>query len=199
MTISLGSFSSLSISVAGNLFLAVIFLNALLNPLANADFIFKTGMLLFLIEFFSVHSGVVLSSSEPGRLSRLFLLGFYSAFVISLALIFSNPYLPGLFLLSLAAKLFGARATPGRKASFRAWIFFALFLFTAFVVITIAGAYLLDSIFPFPQEIISQKPANSHGLFVDTPQTLVFWGVLYYSLAALVEITLFASRRSRVR
>lgn len=46
------------------------------------------------------------------------------------------------------------------------------------------SAGVIQILIPFPEAIYAAKPANSSGTFVDVPQTLLVWGVVYY--AALI-------------
>lgn len=57
--------STLIISLAGTVFLGGLFLTALLNPTANAAFIFKAGMLVYLMEFLSIHSSAMATGFAP--------------------------------------------------------------------------------------------------------------------------------------
>ncbi|MFQ5512272.1 MAG: hypothetical protein ACE5EO_10520 [Candidatus Krumholzibacteriia bacterium] len=45
--------------------------------------------------------------------------------------------------------------------------------------------------FPFPPEVKSARPSGQGGLFVDTPQTLMAWGVIYFALMTLCELMIF--------
>lgn len=57
---------SLLISVSGNALLMWFFLQALFSPIEHAEFIFNTGVLLFLVEFLSIHSGFMVFNITKG-------------------------------------------------------------------------------------------------------------------------------------
>ena len=46
---------SLLVAIATNLFLVGLFYSALINPIHFKDFIYKTGIMIFMIEFMSLH------------------------------------------------------------------------------------------------------------------------------------------------
>lgn len=204
-----GAAASLVLSVAGNLFLGIMFLNALINPSQNTAFIFKTGMLIFLIEFLSIHSsgmaaglrskGVhqgtfayktsVFGSTFARKNPKIMLIAAYFIFVVAFALIFRNWFVPLFFFVSLVAKFYGNKATQDKL---NIGIMILLFIGTVFVVLPFSA--LFQAFFPIPQEILGQKLPGSSGLFVDVPQTLLAWGILYFFLAIVVEVVLFWKR-----
>lgn len=201
---------SIVISVAGNLSLAWIFLRALIYPFEHAEFIFNTGLLFFLVEFLSVHSSGMFINMPHGRddataekwLSgwsdprigkwlgvrgtKIFILSIYTLLVGIFAAVFKNWFIPGYFFISLTSKIFGRRAIPHK------WIIFAqIFIFLGSLVLIGMLSEQIVHFFPLPPEIFVHKPPAASGTFVDNPQTLLVWGVFYFSLLILLEIALF--------
>ena len=58
-------------------------------------------------------------------------------------------------------------------------------------VLVMIGAPLLADWFPFSAEVKSARPSGQSGLFVNTPQTLMAWGVIYFTLITLCELMIF--------
>lgn len=204
-----GVLISFFLALFGNLSLGGMFLFAFLSPSRYADFVLRTGMLIFLIEFLSVHSsgmafGVrkregkggsrqfVLRVKGPGggilqRNPKFTLIGLYSTFVVTFALIFQNWFLPLYFFVSLLAKFFGAK---GRTSNLRVGLPLLLFLGTTFFTVFFGG--FLAKLFPIPPYVLGERLPGSSGLFVDTPQTFLVWGILYFFLMSISEVFLFA-------
>ena len=110
----------LVMSLIGNFFLCGLFLNTLLHPQANV--IFRTGMLIYLIEFLSIHSsGIAFGMRRKERVEqhaqfppqfftrrlyrnilqanrKITLVGFYAVFALALGYAFKNWSLPFYFL-----------------------------------------------------------------------------------------------------
>jgi len=189
---------SLLISCTSNLLLVFWFALALLNPTEHAYFIFNTGLILFSIEFLSIHSGGMLAGTPKEHSLKkswfhipikLFLVSLYSIFVLAFAFAFKNYWVPLFFIFSLVGKVFGnkAKESPTNVA-------LSIVLFIGSVFLIVMTASLWESLFPFPAEVFAFKPENTTGMFVEQPQTLLVWGVLYYILTAITEIALFVRR-----
>jgi hypothetical protein len=181
--------SALVAAVIGNLIIIFPFAKALLDPLNNIEFIFNTAPLLFIVEFLSIHSaGMLLSNSskQMGK-ARYFLIPFYTLFALGMGLAVGNIYPPVVFLLSLVVKLTFHRATP--EGEVKIIVDAIVLVSTVFAVVIFAD--FLSSIFPFSNEVMRQKPTVSAGFFVDTPQTALIWGLLYYGLAIFFEVKRF--------
>lgn len=189
---------SLVVSVAANLSLAAVFGRALLSPEAHVDFIFRTGMLVFLIEFLSVHSGFLFIglTGEGGAKSlgiKISLLAVYAIFAFGFGILSKNIYVPVIFLLGLTAKFFAQKATHDPILP----ILSIPLLILSVIVVVFALPERLETLFPFPEAVMAQKPAGSGGEFVDRPQTLLAWGALYYPVVAIISVIVFLfSRRS---
>jgi hypothetical protein len=48
---------------------------------------------------------------------------------------------------------------------------------------------------PLPAEVRAARPPDQGGLFVDTPQTLLAWGALYFSLMTVCEVMIYRRHR----
>lgn len=205
---------SLVISVGGNLSLSWFFLAALLSPLEHADFIKNTSILIFLIEFLSIHSsgfamGMANQEKKPeerdprirmytnvkgigvGEMSplktKLLLLVVYGVLVLGFSLAVRNWILPLIFFAGFIAKFFGQRASnssgPERFAISTILLIFLTILTTLF-------SSFWGILFPFPSEV---RPFGS-GTWVDYPQDLMLWGVLYYFSLAVIDVAFYFKR-----
>jgi len=190
---------SLLVAIATNLFLVGLFYSALSNPLYFKDFIYKTGLMIFVIEFMSLHSsGMFFGAAQQAKKTgkkvmttkvKIAMFAFYNVFVIVFASA-TGQWLGALyFFVSLASKAVYSRAidVEERLAPVAAGI--AMLVISTFLVVF--GAPLLAKWFPFPPEVLSARPSGQSGLFINTPQTLMAWGVLYFTLMTLCELMIF--------
>ncbi|MBU0470332.1 MAG: hypothetical protein KKA62_06180 [Nanoarchaeota archaeon] len=191
---------ALMISVIANVSLIWIFVSSLLFPEKNIDFILKTGFLIFIIEFFSIHSSAFATVAVGAQLAppwmkrfwfKVSLFTFYCLFVIVIAFVYNNWFLPFLFLSSLATKFFLKKAVDRSIVSMVApFISIGLFVISGITI----GFFLpsfFESTFPFPAEIMQVATEDGGGLFEEAPQLLLGWGVLYYSLSLIVDLIIF--------
>lgn len=208
---------SLVIAVAGNLSMAALYFYAFKSPGLYADFIFKTGMLIYLVEFLSIHSsgmamGFRRKTTGAGRVEqkvishfsvkaggggsnilrenpRATLFGMYLILVGGISLGLKNWFIPLQFAVSLVSKFYGGKASSD---PFKLGLMVILFIASTFAVVILAP--LIGFLFPLPQEVLSHKLPGSSGLFIDTPQTLLAWGILYFASLATMEFALFWRR-----
>ena len=194
--------------------LAGLFLRALLDPLQHADFIFRTGPWLFVVEFisfFAIDFSLrqlskirVFSAILEGGLAILFFGGFALLFGFFILQDFTIPLI---FFGSIIAKAFGSKAAAEdllvRKTAY------CVLLITSALFILVLIPELLIKTFPFPEEVFRAQTSweekmgyrvsgSSGGEFVERPQTLLGWGVIYYFFAATVEIGLFLRARKNM-
>lgn len=178
--------------------LAGYFLQALLFPKDHIDFIYSMGFVIFLLEFLNIHStGMIMGASEQKKtLHNLrhkgFLLILYLIFYLVAFSVAKNYYVVISAVISFLSKLFFKQALP--KDTSNIAVSGGLL-----VILTVALAMISDLIkiiIPFPEEVYLNKPGNTSGVFVDVPQTLLLWGVLYYFLLGLYEIVLFKKTRN---
>lgn len=177
-------------SVIGNLFMAWLFLRALVWPENHAQFIFRSGLMLYIAEFLTIHSAGMTEGPQDGKNSkgpgRIFPLGIYGLFIFLCAYGLKSWFIAIHFWVSLLSKLFFKRSA-GRDMGHTLQAFGTMNLIAStFLVILLAP--LLNSVFPMPPEVMAQRMPNSSGLFVDVPQTLLAWGVLYFTFTALFNI-----------
>ena len=177
-------------SVFGNLFLGWLFLRALVWPEDHAQFIFRSGLMLYIAEFLSIHSSGM--TQEPqGRnknkgLGRISLLGLYGLFIFLCAYGLKSWFIAIHFWVSLLAKVFFKRSAARDMGHVPQAFATANLIASTFLVILLAP--LLNSVCPIPPAVMEQRMPGSSGLFVDVPQTLLAWGVLYFTFTALFNI-----------
>jgi len=196
---------SLLLAIATNLFLAGLFYRALIRPVEFVDFIYRTGIMIFMIEFMSLHSsGMLFGAAREARQNgkrvmplkaKITLFIFYNIMVAGIAAA-TGQWLAALyFFASLVSKAFFSRSIDSQRRMAPVAAGIAMLLLSTFVVVF--AAPLLSHWFPFPSEVRSARPAGQSGLFIDKPQTLMAWGVMYFSLITICEVIIF--RRSPVR
>ncbi|MBU0470331.1 MAG: hypothetical protein KKA62_06185 [Nanoarchaeota archaeon] len=194
---------ALMISVIASVSLIWIFISSLLFPEKNVNFIINTGMLIFIFEFLSVHSSVMIIGIQqsPKKMFwlKVGLFSFYFLFVTVVALVESNWFFLFLFLSSLATKIFLNKAVDRSIMSILTpFIYVALLLISVSIVCSFP--HFFEIIFPFPAEIMQTlTESGSTGLFIEVPQTLLSWGALYYSLSLIVNLIIFfVARRTKI-
>ena len=190
---SVSEFLSFLISLTGPLTLVVLYAQALIRPQDHASFIFRAGIAIYLIEFLSIHSSGMLlgarGTAHKKKPSRFFLLGLYAVFTLGFMVKLDSWFIGLSFLLSLCAKVFLSRSV--REDITRPQIAFSAvnLLFCTFIVVL--PALLLKKMFPIPQSLIAEHANGFSGLFVDTPQTLLVWGILYFAITVLFNMLMF--------
>lgn len=167
-------------SVISYLFVVWIFLTAWLNPLQHLDFIYGTGVLIYLVEFFSIHSSGMLQPNGLKLHTKLLLGLFYVTFVgFAMTALTDNIYPLLIFIGSVSAKVF---APANRKPADDFTFYILLLLGTTFFTIIVFAP--ISGLLPLPEAVSLAKPATAGGMFTDQPQTLLFWGILYYGILA---------------
>lgn len=184
---------SFLISLTGPVTLIVLYAQALIAPEEHASFIFRAGMAIYIIEFLSIHSSGMLSADHKPNKKRWFyrlpLLGFYAIFTIGFMIRLDCLFIGLYFLLSLCAKIFMSRSV--KDDINQSQIVFSIINLLACTFIVIPLASLLKKAFPVPASVISQHAKGTSGLFVDTPQTLLVWGILYFFSTVVFNIVMF--------
>ena len=174
---------SLVISLSGISVALYFLLVALIDPINHVSFIFNTAMLAYLMEFLSLHAAAMLVDKKS---KQYWLLGVYSLFAVTVGLIFFNWIAPLYFFVGVISKFFANRAIDNLSPIV---LPVALFIFSTFVIIF--AAPVIINLFPMPDSVLAQKPPNSSGLFVDTPQLLLACGILYYLLLVALEFLFY--------
>jgi len=200
---------SLLLSIATNLFLVGVFYSALINPVDFKDFIYKTGIMIFMIEFMTLHSsGMLFGSAQKaketgkrrfGLKEKIGLFVFYNMFVIVFAAQTGQWLAAVYFAVSLASKAVYSRAIDAEERLAPVAAGIAMLLLSTFLVVF--GAKLIAGWFPLPAEVRAARPAGQSGLFISTPQTLMAWGVLYFMFMTVCEVAIFrkSARRRPLR
>lgn len=165
------------------------FVQALLYPESNVNWIYSSAIIIFVVEFLSIHSsammmGDVLSKNKKKNATYLFL--FYLFFTVVMTVAFKNYILPFLFILSTYIKFFMVRHIQTSKT----YLLVAILTLIVSLIIVSVGASFLQNLFPFPQEVLMAKPADATGVFVEVPQTVLAWGVMYFSIQFLINLFL---------
>lgn len=191
---------SLILAVGGNLFLVQLFLNALLFPLEHTDLIFHTGIWIFLMEFLGIISGKFLSGGVGSVRKYQNILGLFifAVFAFGFSILLQNVYYSIIFIVTLIAKSFGNKAALDHSRT--VLNIFILLASLAVVFFVFSPQFWID-FFPFPEAVFNSVSSNSNklrlhvisssGEFIDHPQTLLAWGVVYYSLLTMLEVVLF--------
>lgn len=173
--------------------MGVVFWRAYTDPLQYLDFIYNGALALLMIEFASLAGAIFMDPTatyvnEAGEplpnqwRERLQVLGGV-LFLGGIVPLFTGQYvLFGAFLLSLIGKLFAKSSTSGPVIYTLYLLVFATLFGTAFFSETISSA------FPLPQAVYDARPADAEGGAVDYPEMLLAWGIVYYGLAALIEL-----------
>ncbi len=131
--------------------------------------------MLFIAEFLSIHSSGTLSGISGKDIKQkmpLFL--FYMLFVVVLLATTQSPQIFYFLIVSFFTKFFIHRNAPAKETFVKPIL---VLLGTTFFV-TFAG-WLLKILIPLPDYVLMQKPSNVSGLFVEIPQTILVWGILY--------------------
>lgn len=184
---------SFLISLTGPLTLVVFYAQALIKPEEHAEFIFSAGTATYIIEFLSIHSSGMLTGEHKvkhkKRPARFLLLAFYLIFIVGFMALLHCLFIGLYFIGSLCAKVFMSRSV--KDDINKSQIAFSVINLLCSTFMVVALASLLKKAFPIPESIISQRIEGTSGLFVDTPQTLLMWGILYFSFTVIFNIIMF--------
>lgn len=183
-----------------NLMLTLPFLQAIKFPHQNANFIYNTAIALFVIEFLTIHSTFILhgvtkqsfkekSKMKVGKL-QLFL--FYIFIVSAISFVTKSYVLLAYAFLSFTTKFFIDKQLPDITRNIKSTL---AFFCSVFLVITFSWLFAL--VIPLPENIRLSKPAGTSGLFVDTPQTILAWGLIYPILLIIFEPLQFPLKFTR--
>ncbi|MEI6850609.1 MAG: hypothetical protein WCK26_01420 [Candidatus Saccharibacteria bacterium] len=182
----------LAIPVISYLLVAGLYLVAMLNPQNNIDFIYGYGMFIVIAEFLSVFSSNIVMS-EFRLFDNIFAIIILMFFVVVFSFVLHSIY-PGLILgLSIIAKIFTnkTRLSTNESSTFSFDDYTTLGIFFGTLLLIAFSSPLLGKLLTLPESVLINKPANTTGIFVDTPQLLLIWGVLYFSLLAAARIWFF--------
>ncbi len=186
-------FLSFLISLAGPATLIFLYAQALVRPEEYASFIFRVGMATYVIEFLSIHSSGMLFGNFKDKKKkwsyRFFLLGIYAIFVFGFMATLHCWFIGLYFFASLCAKIFLSKSVKDNINQSQIAFSCINLIGSTFMVIPLAP--LLKKLFPISQSIISEHAGGASGLFVDTPQTLLTWGILYFSSTVVFNIIMF--------
>jgi len=139
-------------------------------------------------------------SGPTNNRTAFFVILLYSILILGFSVALHTIYPALLFILSLVAKVLIPASTPkrmSRKLKLDNAPAMQTIIFMGSVFLIPLVGIIAAILFPFPDAVYVQKPANSSGLFIDVPQSLLAWGIIYYSALALWQIVLFRKNSSK--
>lgn len=185
------------IAILSNCFIVYLFIQALLNPADNINFIYGYGIFLFVAEFLALHSSMMLSGKTNNK-TAFFMIFVYAILIISFSVALHTIYPALIFMLSLVAKVLAPTAPSkpkARKIKLDNAPIMHFIIFMSSVFLTPLAGLIAIIMFPFPDAVYAQRPVGSSGLFIDMPQSLLAWGIIYYSALVIWRVVLFLKRK----
>lgn len=190
------SYTNIGTAIIFNGAMIALFLQALLRPEANADWIFRGAFLIFIFEFLAIfaqlwpmklvddwkkssaikRTGVVVQ----GVIISLFILGFTFGF----SYLAGNVAAGGYFVISMIAKY----VSHVKNGVDHNGMYAGILIFMGTLMVTMFTSPVWPALFPFPAEVLAQKIDSSSGIFVDTPQVQLVWGAFYFLGLLLYEM-----------
>lgn len=173
-----------------NLLLAIPFIQAIIWPTQNINFIYKTSVAIMIVEFLTLHSSLMLFGYKNGGIKtkggkNIGILPIFAAYMLMLyttSVSLKSYIIFATAAFSFAIKFFIDRQSPDPLRQIKSTVAYMSSIFTV-----ILFSFLLPFLIPLPQEVFLAKPLNTSGLFVDTPQTILVWGILYPIYLVLIE------------
>lgn len=180
---------SVAIAATMNLLVIIPFVNALINPSTQIDFIYKGAMAVFIFEMLTLVLTFFVFAfvkNAPAWVAVLMVLVFIAVgFGWVLAINVSNTVLY-IFIASLVRQLYLGKKSKDALNRIGA---LKLLIFLLITISVILLSSLIALLVPFSEELISLNPnPASGGVFVDNPQVLLVWGIIYFLLSTLVDI-----------
>lgn len=184
---------------ASNGLIIWLFLRALLYPEVYTEWIYKNAILIFIFEFLSIHSSCISTAFTPenkknGITSIFLTILIYLYFAVFAGFMFGNWFLPLYFIISTCIKIYGATKFSLQKSIIPP-ITVIFFIVSAFSIIF--AEPLIKTLFPLPARVLQSRPAGASGLFIETPQTTIVWGIVYFSIYFIANMVLLI--RARIR
>lgn len=184
------SLQDLIISLVSYTISISIFIYIMFNLESNADFVYNSAIILFIIEFFSLHSSFLLNSSS--KITTKVGLSLIYIFMVAIFSVSSGTIYPALFFIfSIVGKVFQQKAKSENKIAYSLLIF----MFATFFVVIFEGA--INTLLPAPKELIDMKPEGDGGVFIESPTTVIAWGILYYGLLVSSELIIYLGRHRK--
>lgn len=188
--------SNITAAIIFNGAMVAVFLQALLRPEANADWIFRGAFLIFIFEFLAIFAQLwpiklIEDWRKESKVDKAVVIGqglFISAGILGFAIIFSylagNILAAAYFTISMGSKAYTHLNTKADLHS----IYVSILIFIGTLFLSTFLTQVWTTLFPFSNEVLANKLDNSSGLFVDFPQVQLAWGVLYFSILTLYEL-----------
>ena len=201
--LSYKAYFSFIASILGPLGLIFLYAQALLQPEKHGEFIYKAGMALFMVEFITIHSTgtLLIDHGKQGiqkKSTKFFILGFYCLCILGFSFGLKTYFIGIYFIVSLCSKVFMGKIAKGEQAKqVKKLLGITAINFLLATALTIPMASFLEKTFPIANSIRALKSDNSSGLFVDTPQTLMAWGIFYFSFTVILNLIVFYKERKK--
>lgn len=193
---TLTTYITLPLSLISTVTLIWLFIRALLWPKQYSDFIFSTGFLIFIIEFFTIFTTAMISEVKKvsqSALSAAEKKNQYFRFVLVLLVILGmiammgfmdvkNYYLVVIFVLSLLSKITGLIAGQD-VVNLKKDLALPILVLIPVIFLGALTGFIWEMIFPFGPEVWALKPANVEisgsiqGIFV---AMILYYGILEY-------------------
>lgn len=168
-------------SIIGYLYLVSLFARSLLYPYQNLHFLLSIGPVLFITELIAVHAAAKGKDLKDNLKLTFFLL----VFLIPVYSISRSWSIVFVTIISTIAKTIFKISVPSPQYT----LYSVLIYWTTFFIIFLSPIWNL--LFPnVPQ-------GRGKGLIPESPETMMVWGVVYFSLFAALEIYLFYQSRKR--
>jgi hypothetical protein len=186
--------------------LAWAFLRTWRYPYAFGDRAVRYFLYLVLLEFIVVHSTGFLGMVSIARIDRkkkvlLFtgLCGFYSVFALAFSHAYGNmwPLIAfwSLTLFKFPAVVFGTVPEKQKEAVVRQWgVMMGLYVMSALCV-----TFLPVPPWGVTDTVVKSQQFNASGIWVDEPQRVIAFGVIYFSLLGLFEFFGGRDKRASLR
>lgn len=149
----LGGVSSMIISITSHVIIALMFLGALINPQDNINFIYNSALFIFIAEFMSIHSSLMIRS-ENGLKSNTFMLLIYILIITIFSLALNSLY-PGMLLsLNIIANIFN------NKSKNKSNVVTSLILSGSLIMLLTLFSGVIKQYIVFPASVLNQRPGN---------------------------------------
>ncbi len=193
---TLTNYINLFISLTTTIILIWLFLRALLWPVKYSDFVFNVGFMVFIIEFFTIFTTVIIMEIKKVSQSDLALslkrkqitkLLFAILIIIGWLILWNtsierNYSLVLIFVLSFVSKFIG-HLTGQKEINQKKELVLPILVLIPVVFVTAITGFVWSAIFPFGPEVWALKPENLQisgsiqGIFV---AMIIYYAILQY-------------------
>ena len=193
------------LTVAGYLFLLWLYVRTLIFPERHTNFLYHTGVMLFVLEFLSIFLIVALEQLLLKKLKHerkggqrrniaAFIL-FPLTFACIVASATGEWILLLMFVVTMAIR--GYRIWKNQQLDgMITKIVIGIF---STVGVCVLASSLIAGVIPLPAEVYAAKPEDMGGLFVDEPQVGMVWGILYFTALLVMDVLINPKVFTRMR